>query len=38
MSLHLDIGTETKSIKDQIEERVKYFIKNQNQIISKKKI
>ena len=37
MSLHLDIGTETKSIKDQIEERVKYFIKNQNQIISKKK-
>ena len=37
MSLHLDSGQETKSIKDKIEERVKYFIKNQNQIILKKK-
>ena len=37
MSLQLDIGTETKSMKEQIEERVKYFIKNQNQITLKKK-
>jgi TFIIF-interacting CTD phosphatase-like protein len=37
MSLHLDNRTEAKSLKDQIEERVKYFIKNQNQITSKKK-
>ena len=37
MSVHLDNGTEGKLIKEQIEERVKYFIKNQNQIMSKKK-